>query len=205
MKVFLSILCVVAISVTAVSSLQCTQCFNITGNVCSAPASACHEDTDTCLSLYLEIRTGATQLFPSVTRLCGKKKHCNLDGSITTLNSQVQSKSSCCDSDSCPPPIPIMPEPNNTKNGLSCPACSARNATSCKADKMVECLGMETQCVTMYSIFTYKDGPQINTALSGCATQNVCDSGKMSFDFMDVKMEGDVKCTKKRPKRRLLL
>ncbi|KAM4703513.1 phospholipase A2 inhibitor 25 kDa subunit-like [Rhinophrynus dorsalis] len=178
MKLLLIIGCIFSVSVTTVRSLSCTECLNVTGGPCTEEPTVCPSYADSCVTSYTEVNAevNATSnvTYHTLTRYCGLSNHsCGVAASMSSRDVNISTVSTCCNTDFCTPPNPILSSPNNTKNGLTCPACFETNATLCLPSKTVACRGNENKCIKITQKISLK-GVHFSYVMYGCATENVC-------------------------------
>ncbi|KAM9299492.1 uncharacterized protein PAF06_016570, partial [Gastrophryne carolinensis] len=109
-------------------------------------------------------------------RQCGPSSLCSKTGSMSLPSGRFKSSVTCCDTDDCTPPDPILPEysgDEEKKNGIRCPSCYVTNSKSCDLITVMDCIGNETMCMTQ---ITDTEGPVPSTTMSrGCSTQGLCE------------------------------
>ncbi|XP_018417670.1 PREDICTED: phospholipase A2 inhibitor and Ly6/PLAUR domain-containing protein-like [Nanorana parkeri] len=158
-------------------SLTCIQCSGGGDSVCNGSSAVCPSGNYSCLLTRVVTtasrpNTSEMAITSAYIRQCGVRDLCSKTGSITLPQSMFQSSITCCDTDNCTPPEPVLPEISGKKNGLHCPACYVQNAKSCPKETVMQCVGNETMCITQLT--TYKGPAPSPTLARGCATEQMC-------------------------------
>ncbi|XP_040182543.1 uncharacterized protein LOC120915809 [Rana temporaria] len=165
--------CVFSTILMIAHSLQCLYSFNTVPGAQGlvVEISNCTSSQDACIMILYNIDKRSDNklnghLFH--TR-CAEQSECNMAGSMTTAGFYISFNSTCCNTDKCVPPRPLLQERSLIKNGVTCPACHVEKQDPCVPERAMACTGEETHCVfqtsTMYrayKVYSY-----------GCATQNI--------------------------------
>ncbi|XP_063292127.1 phospholipase A2 inhibitor and Ly6/PLAUR domain-containing protein-like [Pelobates fuscus] len=193
MVYILTVICILS-SVTASGfCLSCTQCVNLNGTQCSGKAVSCPSDEYTCLSAYGVTFMGNKEVAHVFLRLCENRSLCNQFGSIGFSSGRIKSRTTCCFSDNCTPPMPTFPVEVTRKNGLTCQTCISMATNSCIPTTTMACSGDETRCITQ--AITSMSGTISSTmALRGCSTKEICE-GIQEVDVENFKYSAQVTCS----------
>ncbi|KAG9462098.1 hypothetical protein GDO78_014916 [Eleutherodactylus coqui] len=99
-------------------------------------------------------------------RSCVPENQCQGPGSFSTHNSQSKKGFSCCYTDNCTPPAPVL-SPNSTRqNGLTCPTCTGNGVDWCDTGMTMRCTGPETMCILQYSNMSAGSSPRGSSSSS---------------------------------------
>ncbi|XP_053308220.1 phospholipase A2 inhibitor gamma subunit B-like [Spea bombifrons] len=189
MRTFLDSFFILCLCFTTARSLECTRCTDYSGEGCSQTTSACPANTNTCVFTYSELRI-ANQVVPLTTKTCGNDNECNQISRMTLAeDTSFLRSSTCCNSDNCTSPTPILPVLDTTPNGFSCPACYLINSTSCQSTGTIACRGDETRCIRM----SINGGATFSLAFQGCSSANIC-SMQQYFNGLNSQLNYGVAC-----------
>ncbi|XP_063798372.1 protein RoBo-1-like isoform X2 [Pseudophryne corroboree] len=126
-------------------------------------------------------------------RTCVPENQCQGPGSFSTYNSQAKKGFSCCYTDNCTPPQPVLSPDSTTYNGVTCPTCIANGTDWCDTGTTMKCTGDETRCILQY---TNMSGTLSNeVVLRGCATPSICNIGNQSVITDGISVTVRVSCT----------
>ncbi|KAM5132224.1 phospholipase A2 inhibitor and Ly6/PLAUR domain-containing protein-like [Mantella aurantiaca] len=153
-------------------SLTCIECSAAGDKACNGSSEVCPSGNYACLLTRVENTMGEMVTSRVYIRQCGLKDLCSKTGSMSLPNSRFKTSVTCCDTDNCTPPDPILPEISGEKNGVHCPACYVPNAKSCDTKTLMECAGNETICITQLT--TLKGPVPSSIVARGCATKQLC-------------------------------
>ncbi|XP_075047637.1 phospholipase A2 inhibitor and Ly6/PLAUR domain-containing protein-like [Mixophyes fleayi] len=175
-------------------SLSCINCMDMSDKLCSGPAVSCSSSDAVCVLISTVTSLGGLGEHKMTVRDCGKPNACSVKGSMSVLSGKVKTGISCCSSDSCTPPMPVLPLNDYNKNGVTCKSCMEAVDKQCQSDTFMECQGNETKCISQVS--TLK-GPSMtmSTALRGCATKEACGFPLMENTIGDVTVKTYTSCT----------
>ncbi|XP_075047818.1 phospholipase A2 inhibitor and Ly6/PLAUR domain-containing protein-like [Mixophyes fleayi] len=173
-------------------SLTCIECSVLSDQICTAPSKLCPSGNYSCVLAYVETTMGG-QKFPNLyIRQCGDRSMCNRLGSISLPNGRMKTSSTCCDTDNCTSPHPVLPEETFGKNGVKCKACYTQNANKCAAESVMDCVGKETECITQ---FTNTTGDiSATTIMRGCATKEMCEPASQVVDLGNMVVHAESTC-----------
>ncbi|KAM3921429.1 uncharacterized protein RB166_010801 [Leptodactylus fuscus] len=168
-------------------SLTCKTCALSTNDTkCDGPTMTCQSD-DSCVFAYTKVTIG-DKVTNQYTATCGKKKHCNIKGSLTFDTGSVLMATSCCDKDNCTTSFPAFPTLSTKVNNRTCDTCETDKFEECFSLKKQTCTGEETECghtkIKLSGKQTLKD------YMRGCATKSFCDVlGNQYNDIDGLKMD----------------
>ncbi|XP_069803972.1 phospholipase A2 inhibitor and Ly6/PLAUR domain-containing protein-like [Dendropsophus ebraccatus] len=129
-------------------------------------------------------------------RKCVSKDECDFKGNIGLDQMRMWSVTTCCETDSCTPPDPlIFPVISLQPNGLVCPSCKAEGSAWCDPSGTIECTGDEDRCLLMTTQVTGNSRLEAVTAYRGCATQSVCRLGVQSYSAGGISMKIQYACS----------
>ncbi|XP_077312356.1 phospholipase A2 inhibitor and Ly6/PLAUR domain-containing protein-like [Lithobates pipiens] len=154
-------------------SLTCIECSVAADIICNGSSEVCSSGNTVCLLTRAVNKIGDMVTMNLYIRQCGPKELCSKTGSISLPNGRYFTSVTCCDTDNCTPPEPILPEVSKEKNGIKCPSCYVPNAKSCVKVTDTDCIGNETICITQ--ITNVKGPVPFSTIARGCATKQLCD------------------------------
>ncbi|XP_040183149.1 phospholipase A2 inhibitor subunit gamma B-like [Rana temporaria] len=189
MNSFLAAVCLISGLVTPGCALVCTE------GVSSDPSSTgnnvtCSSDL-VCISLYQSIYPEPNPMNYFI-RGCGEKSICGKSGVMDLRVRKERFSATCCESDYCTPPPPVLPSLHYNENGKSCPFCDPNEGLDCIANKNVSCTGDEDQCA-LY-IVEVSAGPNREASTRGCASKRFCDQGSWKMELEGVTKKVTVKC-----------
>ncbi|XP_069599031.1 phospholipase A2 inhibitor and Ly6/PLAUR domain-containing protein-like [Ranitomeya imitator] len=168
--------CVVCLLMAAACCLRCViyhhPVFQTFFNEKLGTEETCASEYDVCLLVFYVSQKRSENKVNGFRfhRNCGNSFQCNLNGSFTTVSHYVKYSITCCGTDSCLPPLPVLPEVDLKKNGVACPACYVDNDHNvCIPKSTMECAGEETFCVFTNETLLEKS----NVYSFGCGTKSV--------------------------------
>ncbi|CAH2318149.1 Hypothetical predicted protein [Pelobates cultripes] len=87
-----------------------------------------------------------------------------------------------------------VPSDSTQRVGLTCSSCTSLDSAWCHTKETIECTGDERRCIFKATTIS---GPKYSrSAVRGCATKTLCDTGSQSQDFGNgIKVNTDVTCT----------
>lgn len=140
------------------------------------PPKPCPRGDDVCILLIQHRRsrkdTQETSDFYDIQ--CGKSSECDQDGSFTTIKFDITFSTRCCNTSGCVPALLVLPPYNDTRNGVTCPACLSETKQECIPRRAMECTGEEKYCISCYRSFR-----EVKVFYSyGCGTENTCRMGE---------------------------
>ncbi|XP_075696511.1 phospholipase A2 inhibitor gamma subunit B-like [Rhinoderma darwinii] len=184
---FPGLLWVLSALVTSGDTLSCKVCTTSNAEFCNVSSSLCPED-HVCASSYTVTNTHGT-IF---TMSCAPKHHCDSPGSISAANGRIRRSTTCCYTDNCTPPPPILPDENFQPNGLTCQTCLSVYSKWCYSKHTMDCTGDEDVCLLQTS--EYYAPIRRSVAVRGCATKNICFLGTQWIKFGTLKMKFKYSC-----------
>ncbi|KAM3922128.1 phospholipase A2 inhibitor and Ly6/PLAUR domain-containing protein-like [Leptodactylus fuscus] len=101
------------------------------------------------------------------------------------------SSTSCCYTDRCTPPAPVLPTISHDKNGVVCMSCQAMEASPCDSDTYMDCIGNETKCISQV---IRSSGTPPEGAIRGCATPSLCNIPYKEGSFGSLTYSMDTTC-----------
>ncbi|XP_017573882.2 phospholipase A2 inhibitor subunit gamma A-like [Pygocentrus nattereri] len=150
-----------------------SQCTTVTITECE-PGLVCSSLRYSVIVSELGVSSAA------VARICLEQDLCSLlspvaSGITYSANFGVASVFgfvSCCDNDLCN--SKIIPEVDNTPNGLICPTCNSVKDPTCNST--VFCVGNQDRCAngTLPNMQIF--GPAVNMPVMGCVSKSVCEA-----------------------------
>ncbi|CAN2388071.1 Phospholipase A2 inhibitor and LY6 PLAUR [Pristimantis euphronides] len=126
-------------------------------------------------------------------RSCVPENQCQGPGSFSTHNSQSKKGFSCCYTDNCIPPPPVLSLDNTRENGLTCPTCTGNGVDWCDTGMTMGCTGNETMCILQYTKMSGTLSRE--SVLRGCATPTICNIGNQSVITDGITVEVRISCT----------
>ncbi|XP_077312636.1 uncharacterized protein LOC143933567 [Lithobates pipiens] len=189
MNSFLAVVCLFSGLVTPGYALICTECVN------SDPS--CIGNNVTCSSNLVcisEFQTTGPEPNPTTffIRGCGEKSICGKSGAIDLQIRKHEFSVTCCESDYCTPPAPVLPSLHYNKNGKTCPYCDLNMGLDCIATKNVPCTGDEDKCALF--IIEMSAGGNREMSIRSCASKGFCDQGSWKMELEGVTRKVTVKC-----------
>ncbi|KAM3921630.1 uncharacterized protein RB166_011046 [Leptodactylus fuscus] len=173
--------------VTPGDALSCKVCTSSNAKSCIASSVVCPEH-HVCASSYTLTNTHET-IF---SMLCAPKHHCDSPGSISASNGRIRRSTTCCYTDNCTPPTPILPDDNFRPNGLTCQTCLSLYSKWCYSKHTIDCIGEEDACLLQTS--EYYAPIRRSVAIRGCATRSICSLGTQWIQFGTLKMKFKYSC-----------
>ncbi|XP_068099362.1 uncharacterized protein [Hyperolius riggenbachi] len=153
--------------------LSCRKCETESGTSCEGPVVNCSPGS-MCGVMYSSYTGYVSQKVYSM--LCLSPNYCNIKGSFSNTMSSMKIATSCCTNDRCIPTLPSLPEENTVPNGLTCSDCMFTDNPKCANTPPTQCRGNEIVCVPRAN---YIGGLELVRLVYGCATQSMCDFGKL--------------------------
>ncbi|XP_066465375.1 phospholipase A2 inhibitor gamma subunit B-like [Eleutherodactylus coqui] len=174
------------------SSLSCTICLAQGATFCTGNNVTCPPGR-VCASTRMVTMEDGVKKTEFFGRSCVPENQCQGPGSFSTHNSQSKKGFSCCYTDNCTPPAPVL-SPNNTRqNGLTCPTCTGNGVDWCDTGMTMRCTGPETMCILQYS--NMSGTLTVESVLRGCATPTICNIGNQSLITDTITTEVRISCT----------
>ncbi|KAM5132630.1 phospholipase A2 inhibitor NAI-like [Mantella aurantiaca] len=185
---FAGILCSL---VTTGFSLSCSVCYEEDEKSCKGTSMPCLSDTDVCVATYEAntIDTSGEKLL-QYSRSCGPRTSCAQKESSTFSDGSVQISSTCCFTNNCIPPTPVLPQTKTEKNGVSCMECRGAEDKPCTSSTYMACTGNEKQCVSV--IVTTPSFSAVS--LSGCGTPGLCNISQLYIKTGETKEQMKFSC-----------
>ncbi|XP_056399467.1 phospholipase A2 inhibitor gamma subunit B-like isoform X2 [Hyla sarda] len=174
------------------SSLSCTVCLAQNATFCTGNNVTCPPGRVCGSSRTVNMEDGIKKNEFS-GRSCVPEDQCQGPGSFSTHNSQSKKGFSCCNTDNCTPPPPVLPPDNTTPNGLTCPTCTADGVDWCDTGRTMGCTGDETMCILQYSKMS--GTLSRDSVLRGCATPTICNIGNQTLVTDGISVEVQISCT----------
>ncbi|XP_069802578.1 phospholipase A2 inhibitor gamma subunit B-like isoform X1 [Dendropsophus ebraccatus] len=181
------LLWVLSVLVTPGDALTCKVCTSSHVTSCNASSMVCPED-QACASSYTLTNTHGAVF----TMSCAPRHHCDSPGSITASNGRIRRSTTCCYTDNCTPPPPVLPEKSFQPNGLSCGTCLSAHSKWCYSKHTIDCTGDEDACLLQTS--EYYAPIRRSVAVRGCATKSICSLGTQWIQFGILKMKFKYSC-----------
>ncbi|XP_075045912.1 phospholipase A2 inhibitor and Ly6/PLAUR domain-containing protein-like isoform X2 [Mixophyes fleayi] len=186
----LAIVCILSALATTGCSLDCMRCMGLGISYCTEGPMITCTSGEVCTTLY-QVTASDGKASESVFRSCGPKTQCDKIGSFTVIDKRTRMGVSCCSTNNCTSPLPLLIPGNSAKNGKVCPSCADENE-ACTGTETMQCLGNENQCLLQVTKKTgLSDGVE---SYRGCTTKSVCDIGSQTIDFGVIKLEGKFLC-----------
>nr|DBA15790.1 TPA: hypothetical protein GDO54_003254 [Pyxicephalus adspersus] len=174
--------------------ISCINCWHMQGMPCNGLSQPCSDD-QLCVASFTitTIDPGTTRIF-QYSLSCGSRSECNMNGSLTYNRGKLRTGTSCCDTDNCIPPFPILPNESSQKNGLICTTCASETSSYCITREKIECTGEEIKCGRMAR--NVKGTISKNDALRGCTTKSYCGLlGNQMYTIQEVNVIMKMYCT----------
>ncbi|XP_077312637.1 uncharacterized protein LOC143933568 [Lithobates pipiens] len=190
MDSFLAVVCLISGLVTQGYAISCTQCTST--SPCTGYSAPCASKL-VCISMYQVSNIGNQQSI-DFARGCGEKSNCGKSGVFAGPSTKYRFSSTCCESNSCTPPTPILPPLNWTSNGKSCPFCASATSKDCKSDQRMSCMGDEDRCALENSEQTVGSST-LKSSMRGCASKGFCSLGTQKTESSSYKSKMVVKCS----------
>lgn len=181
------LLWVLSALVTPGDALSCQVCTSSSAESCDASSVTCPEDF-VCASSYSLTNTHGA-IF---AMLCAPRHHCDSPGSISASNGRIRRTTTCCYTDNCTPPHPVLPDRNFQPNGLTCQTCLSVYSKWCSSLRTIDCAGDEDACLLQTS--EYYAPIRKSVAVRGCATKSICSLGTQWIQFGTLKMKFTYSC-----------
>ncbi|XP_073457841.1 phospholipase A2 inhibitor and Ly6/PLAUR domain-containing protein-like [Aquarana catesbeiana] len=194
MNSFLAVVCLISGLVTPGYAILCTNCSTGHTNLtnCTGNTVTCISNL-VCVTLYRfsNIGSDGEHYF---ARGCGDKSICGKSGALGFPEAKkYRFSATCCQSDYCTPPTPVLPPLKFNENGKTCPFCLYRYGIDCVHSENMTCTGDENMCA-LYNL-TERAGSAIDSSvLSACATEGFCDQGSWKMEAGGIEMEISTKC-----------
>ncbi|KAG8539378.1 hypothetical protein GDO81_020997 [Engystomops pustulosus] len=174
------------------SSLSCTVCLVQGATFCTGNNVTCPPGR-VCASTYTVNMEDGIKKNEFFGRSCVPENQCQGPGSFSTHNTTSKKGFSCCYTDNCTPPAPVLSSVNNTQNGHICPTCTEDGVDWCDAGRTMSCTGDETMCILQY---TNMSGTiSRDSVLRGCATPTICNIGNQSLITGGLSVQVQISCT----------
>ncbi|XP_040294287.1 phospholipase A2 inhibitor 25 kDa subunit-like [Bufo bufo] len=132
-----------------------------------------------CGSRY-EDYTIAERTSTAFIRKCFPESECNFQGNFDVNGVKLRTAYTCCSTDDCTPPVPILLSSSSETNGLVCPSCQSESFPTCDSSVTVTCTGNNNKCLFMTTEMTAGQNSQLSI-IKGCATESYCVLGNYSY------------------------
>ncbi|KAM4016349.1 phospholipase A2 inhibitor and Ly6/PLAUR domain-containing protein-like [Anomaloglossus baeobatrachus] len=182
------LLWVLSALVTPGDFLSCKVCTSSSAEYCKGSSVVVCPEGHVCASSYTMTNTHGAIFDMS----CAPKHHCDSPGSMSASNGRIQRSTTCCYTDNCTPPHPMLPDDNFQPNGLSCPTCLSVYSKWCYSKQTIACTGEEDACLLQTS--EYYAPIRRSLAIRGCATKSICSLGTQWIRFGTLKMKFKYSC-----------
>uniref|UniRef100_A0A8C5WJD1 Sodefrin-like factor n=1 Tax=Leptobrachium leishanense TaxID=445787 RepID=A0A8C5WJD1_9ANUR len=137
---------------------------------------------------------GGSVVSKKYERDCVPKNQCNLQGSMSIINTHIHRIGvSCCNTDNCTPDLPTLPAVSTRFNGLVCRTCVSTYSGWCYTDDTMQCTGNENMCLLQTTSIT--GAVSMRIVLRGCATKSLCDLSRQTEQTADRKVDMRFTCT----------
>ncbi|XP_068099198.1 serine-rich adhesin for platelets-like isoform X2 [Hyperolius riggenbachi] len=135
----------------------------------------CSNSSSSCGLAYRDTTEGGGTVTDYI-RTCVPTSTCGKVGSISYAGGRAKMAISCCNTDGCTSPTPILPGDSNRTNGLMCPTCKSTWQNSCSSVLTMQCTGKEQICLNASTTTSVS-----MDSTSGCATASLCDVDSFSY------------------------
>ncbi|XP_040277473.1 phospholipase A2 inhibitor and Ly6/PLAUR domain-containing protein-like [Bufo bufo] len=186
---FLSLFSVMAAKSYA---LSCTSCYSNSPTTCSGNSVTCSSGFQ-CGSRYQEYTIGGASSTGFI-RGCFPESQCNFQGNVDMNGVKLRIAYTCCSTDDCTPPVPILLSSSSETNGLVCPSCRSDFFSTCDSSVTVTCTGNNNKCLFMTENITAGEGSELSVT-KGCATESYCVLGDYSYTIEGVTTNITIVCS----------
>uniref|UniRef100_A0A8C5QXI8 UPAR/Ly6 domain-containing protein n=1 Tax=Leptobrachium leishanense TaxID=445787 RepID=A0A8C5QXI8_9ANUR len=174
-------------------ALSCIRCVTFGMTPCNGPSVSCPSD-NVCGALYAIFTKSGSVVSKKYERDCVPKNQCNLQGSMSIINTHIHRIGvSCCNTDNCTPDLPTLPAVSTRFNGLVCRTCVSTYSGWCYTDDTMQCTGNENMCLLQTTSIT--GAVSMRIVLRGCATKSLCDLSRQTEQTADRKVDMRFTCT----------
>ncbi|KAM4652205.1 uncharacterized protein O3C94_014561 [Discoglossus pictus] len=161
--------------------LWCTFCHKGNAELCTSNLYQCQPDDEICLTERTRNKYDGRDS-THIIRRCGKSNECSREGTIRSSSKLIVMNTTCCDTNFCTPPTPILPPVSKNRNGLTCPACFVPNSDRCLGRDDLHCTGEENRCVQFVRT-EVQDISSVTETLFGCSNDNICEAGSYRMNL----------------------
>ncbi|XP_053308585.1 phospholipase A2 inhibitor and Ly6/PLAUR domain-containing protein-like [Spea bombifrons] len=172
--------------------LSCTVCLVKGATFCTGNNVTCPSGK-VCVSTHTVSTEGGIKKNEFFGRTCMPQHYCDAPGSFSSRTMKSRKGISCCDTDRCIPPAPVLPDDSTQPNGVVCKTCTANDAEWCDTEETMKCVGNETKCILQITSMTGTLTQQ--SVLRGCATQSICNIGNESVITDGISVNVKISCT----------
>ncbi|XP_072282470.1 phospholipase A2 inhibitor and Ly6/PLAUR domain-containing protein-like [Pyxicephalus adspersus] len=192
MASLLAVVCLLSGLLAPGYAISCAQCLTTTSTSCGSSALKCASNL-VCISIYQSTWTknGERKQF---IRGCGRKRDCDKSGVFSIPESKYRFSATCCDTSSCTPKTPVLPDFNFNLTTKTCTYCVSSTDTDCKSEQVMNCTKNEEKCATQNSIITAGSNKQ-KSSVRGCASKSYCELKEQKSESGGIKTNIVIKCS----------
>ncbi|CAH2318613.1 Hypothetical predicted protein [Pelobates cultripes] len=192
MNSILCAFCMILALLRTGNCLSCTLCLVQGTTFCTGNNVTC-DNGRVCISTHTVSTEDGIKKNEFFGRTCMPQHYCNNPGSFSTDKSNSRKGISCCETDNCVPPAPILPDVSDKPNGVICKTCTADDTEWCDTKQVKKCTGDENKCIVQ--IATMSGAVSRKTVLRGCATQSICNIGNETVTTDGISVIVSISCT----------
>ncbi|XP_066462631.1 phospholipase A2 inhibitor 25 kDa subunit-like isoform X2 [Eleutherodactylus coqui] len=174
-------------------NISCVHCVGENMKTCQGTFRKCSVPTEECVSVTERILIGEATDIRVFMRFCG---NCSQQkrGSVRFDKGILKTNATCCNTDKCTPPEPIIPtikpvskDEKVKHSGRRCNSCYSQTYKACDCNVMVNCTIGETKCISRQLYAKKGDFGRI-FAIRGCTTEEMCENLKdKSINHLNVR------------------
>ncbi|XP_072282542.1 uncharacterized protein [Pyxicephalus adspersus] len=172
-------------------SLTCKRCYLLDSVTCTGFNEVCQPGY-VCAS-RLTISFIGSSIYQVFQRFCAPQAECNVTGTFTDEIGKNKIATTCCNTDSCTPTAPKLPDSSSQPNGVWCQQCISWDKSSCTGG-LVKCTGEESKCF-MESSKESTGSQTVYSSKRGCASIGYCNKMNTTSDTGVVQKENTITCT----------
>ncbi|CAM4625430.1 phospholipase A2 inhibitor and Ly6/PLAUR domain-containing protein-like [Lepidochelys kempii] len=175
-------LCMLAALLGSGGAISCYNCTSSEGYNCTTDQATCPGTVNSCITIACVEEHGDEDKEKTVyEKKCNSDDRlCNQFYGLTAGAYRLRWNSTCCRADRCNLPEITLQPSSGVPNGLQCPSCFARGSDVCVPSEVLNCTGLQTQCIQ----FAATAGPgfeDLRVAFMGCASHSLCAVGAVAL------------------------
>ncbi|CAM5176276.1 unnamed protein product, partial [Eretmochelys imbricata] len=169
-------LCMLAALLGPGGAISCYNCTSSEGYNCTTDQATCPGTVNSCITIACVEEHGDEDKEKTVyEKKCNSDDRlCNQFYGLTAGAYRLRWNSTCCRADRCNLPEITLQPSSGVPNGLQCPSCFARGSDVCVPSEVLNCTGLQTQCIQ----FAATRRPRVRGSPGGlhglCHPQPVC-------------------------------
>ncbi|EMP26448.1 hypothetical protein UY3_16464 [Chelonia mydas] len=130
-------------------AISCYNCTSSEGYNCTTDQATCPGTVNSCITIACIEEQGEEDKEKTVyEKKCNSDDRlCNQFYGLTAGAYRLRWNATCCRADRCNLPEITLQPSSGGPNGLQCPSCFARGSDVCVPREVLNCTGLQTQCI----------------------------------------------------------